>query len=211
MKTNRDLDDISFKIITIGNSGVGKTSILQRYIYNTFNEEHLATTGLEYSYKNVTLENGKTIKLKLFDTAGQEKFHSLSKTYFKNADGVLFVYAVNDIDSFKNIKNWINIFNENYNRKTDIPLYLIENKKDLNSEVERSLVDYFLEENKNFRFKSTSAALDYENSINELFQELSEILYEKYQKFENKEQRNIRLSVYIRKKKKGCIICSSYA
>ena len=127
------------------------------------------------------------INLKLFDTAGQEKFRSISKSYFRNADGVLFVYAVNDLKSFQNIKNWIEIFMENHNGKKNIPLYLIENKNDLDRKVEEYLIDDFLNEYK-FEFKSTSAKLNDGNTINELFQELSELLYKNYRFSENKQK-----------------------
>ena len=98
-----DKIEASFKIITIGNSGVGKTSIFQRFIYDTFDENLLSTTVINYTSKNISLSNGKIIQLKLFDTAGQERFYSLSKSYFRNADAVLFVNSANDIQSFENI------------------------------------------------------------------------------------------------------------
>ena len=132
-----NINDIeeSFKIIILGNSDVGKTSILQRFIFNTFSESILSTIGINSTDKVITLENGKNINLKLFDTAGQEKYRSVSKSYFRNTDGVLFVYAVNDLKSFEDIKNWINLFMENHNGKKNIPLYLIENKNDMDRNV----------------------------------------------------------------------------
>ena len=177
----------SFKIIIIGNSGVGKTSILERFILDKFDESLLSTIGINFSEKVILLENGKKIKLKLYDTAGQEKFNSISRSYFRNADGVLFVYAVNDLNSFQNIKNWIELFMENHNGKKNIPLYLIENKNDLDRKVEEYLIDEFLNEYK-FEFKSTSAKLNDGNTINELFQELSELLYKSYNISENKQK-----------------------
>ena len=177
----------SFKVIIIGNSGVGKTSILERFILDKFNESLLSTIGINCSEKIIILENGKKIKLKLYDTAGQEKFNSISRSYFRNADGVLFVYAVNDLKSFENIKNWIEIFMENHNGKKNIPLYLIENKNDLDRNVEEYLIDDFLNDYK-FEFKSTSAKLNDGNTINELFQELSELLYKNNKLSENKQK-----------------------
>ena len=197
--------ELSFKIIIIGNSGVGKTSLLQRFIFNTFNENLLSTIGLNSTDKIITLENGKKINLKLFDTAGQEKFRSISRSYFRNVDGVLFVYAVNDLESFENIKDWIKLFMENHNGKKDIPLYLIENKNDLDRRVEEHLIDDFLNEY-NFGFKSTSAKLNDDNAINELFQELSESLYNNY-KQSNKNTQIIKLMHYDKPKRKLFCIC----
>ena len=170
-------DKILFKVILIGDSGVGKTSILERYIYNRFNKNILSSLGMNYVNKVITLNNEEKIELKLFDTAGQEKFKSASKSYFRNVDSVLFVYSIDDINSFKNIKEWILTFMNNHNGKENIPLYLVENKNDLDRKVSESLIDDFLGENNNFHFKSISAALEDNNGINELFQELSEILY----------------------------------
>ena len=193
----------SFKIIIIGNSGVGKTSILERFILDKFDESLLSTIGINFSEKVIILENGKKIKLKLYDTAGQEKFNSISRSYFRNADGVLFVYAVNDLNSFQNIKNWIELFMENHNGKKNIPLYLIENKNDLDRKVEEYLIDEFLNEYK-FEFKSTSAKLNDGNTINELFQELSELLYKNYNISESKQKA---INIFHQKKinKKHCL------
>ena len=99
-------DDLSFRIITIGDSGVGKTAIIRRYVYNTFDQENLSTIGVNFSFKEIILKNSQRLKLKLIDTAGQEKYRSLSKSYYKNADGVLFVFSLNDLQSFQNLNDW---------------------------------------------------------------------------------------------------------
>jgi len=206
MKEDDEL--LSFKIITIGNCGVGKTSILQRFIDGTFNEDLMPTLGMNNKIKINTLKNGKKIILKLFDTAGEEKYRSLSKSFFKNVDGVLFVYALNDKNSFENL---IKTFIDNHNGKKDIPLYLIENKNDLEKEVDKELVNEFLLDNINFKFKSISAKLNKDNSINELFQEISEILYINYKDSgkENIKQKFIKIENYSEKYKKinSCSLC----
>ena len=164
----------TMRVITLGESGVGKTSIIRRYIHNIFDENNLSTIGLNFSFKEVKLKNGKSINIKLIDTAGQEKYKALAKSYFKNADAVLFVFAINDKHSFDNIKNWINLFNENHNGKEGIPMYLIGNKSDQEREVQKEVIDEFIIENK-YKYFETSAK---ENiGIDELFQELSEDLY----------------------------------
>ena len=196
----------SFKIITMGNSGVGKTSLLKRFIFNSFSDNLLSTLGLEFTSKEITLKNGKKIILKLFDTAGQEKYRSLSKSYFKNVDGVLFVYAVNDLKSFENIKDWIKIFTGNNDGKNDIPIYLIENKNDLEKQVNEQLILDFLNKY-NFRFKSVSAKINKGNSINELFQEISEILYQNFKNSNLKQNYKLELVKYqkIKKKRTFCL------
>ena len=164
----------TMRVITLGESGVGKTSIIRRYIHNIFDENNLSTIGLNFSFKEVKLKNGKSINIKLIDTAGQEKYKALAKSYFKNADAVLFVFAINDKHSFDNIKNWINLFKDNHNGKEGIPMYLIGNKSDQEREVQKDEIDKFIIENK-YKYFETSAK---ENiGIDELFQELSEDLY----------------------------------
>jgi len=202
-------EEITFKIIIIGNAGVGKTSILNRYINNTFRLELIPTLGLDFSYKTVTLKNNKKVKLKLFDTAGQEKFRTFSKSYFRNADCILFVYSIDNEKSFENITDWIQ-FTNNHISKEDTLLYLIENKKDLERKVDQESINDFLNKNNKFKFKSTSPALKYDNSINDLFQEISEILYLKNNNTgsTNKIQNNFQLNQR-RKNKENCFMCQS--
>jgi len=80
-----DENTITFIIITLGDSGVGKTSIINRYINNEFNDNNPSTIGMNFSFKKLYI-NKQKIKLKLMDTCGQEKYRSLTKTYLKNAD-----------------------------------------------------------------------------------------------------------------------------
>ena len=131
----------------------------------------------------------------------------MSKSFFRNVDAVLFVYAINDLESFRNIKDWIQLFMENHNGKKDIPHYLIENKNDLDRGVEEYLIDEFLNENKLFKFKSISDKIDEGNSINELFQEIGEILNKDYKKT-GKNQRKLVITKHeVKNNKKRCI-CS---
>ena len=175
-------DVLSFKIITIGDSGVGKTSIIRRFVFNTFEQDNLSTIGVNFSFKDCTIKNGNKVKIKVIDTAGQEKYKSLSKSYFKNVDGVLFVFAFDDKKSFDNIREWIQLFNENNNGKEGIPKYLIGNKDDLdtNNKVDKGSIDTFLNETNNeFEYRSVSA-LKEDNRIDELFQDIAEKMFSNY-------------------------------
>ena len=170
-------DEITFKIITIGSSGVGKTSILKRYVYNTFDQNSSATLGMNFAFKDIFLKNNKKVKLKLIDTAGQEKYRSLSKSYFKNTDGVLFVFALNSLETFNDIKESIQLFIDN-NNNDKIPKFLIGNKCDLKSEVDKEKIDAFLKEYENYAYKAVSAAID--DGIDDLFAELAERIFKNY-------------------------------
>ena len=195
-----------FKIITVGNSGVGKTSIIKRYIYNTFEDNTLSTVGLDFLLKTITLKNEKEIKLKLIDTGGQEKFRSLSKTYFRNAEGVLFVFALNNEQSFIEIKDWIKMFQDAHNGNPNIPKFLVGNKCDLNEKnIKQNDIDDFAKDN-NLKYVETSAKDNI--LITELFQEIGEILYKDFVKSgkEHKSQKveNIEINEDKENKKKGC-------
>lgn len=125
--------DEKVNIITVGDSTVGKTSIINLYFEEKKITNYLATVGIEHYSKNIQLGN-KLVKLKVWDTAGQERFRSLTKNYFKNADGVIVVYDVSNRNSFNNIKTWISSINENKS-EDDIKVIIVGNKIDLQREV----------------------------------------------------------------------------
>ena len=155
MKKNKNQNQIIplFNVITIGDSHVGKTSILLRYTQNKFYENTQPTLGFEKSYKDLILKNGKKIRLCVLDTAGQEKYKSMNKSYVKNVDGVLFVFDLSEKATFFNIKNWLSFFNENNANLKMIPKYLIGNKKDLPKEVNNDMIEIILERIMNLNIK----------------------------------------------------------
>ena len=118
---------LSFKILLIGDSQVGKTSLLLKYTEHVFPEEHIATIGVEYKDKFIIKDN-YNIRLQIWDTAGQERFHSITKNIYRNANGVLFVYDITNKDSFINIKQWIK---DLQNVGNNIKGVIIGNKVDL--------------------------------------------------------------------------------
>jgi small GTP-binding protein len=168
-------EKIEFKIITLGEIGVGKTSVLRRFSTGSFIDRNPPTIGIDFSTKNVTLENGKDILLKFEDTSGQEKYKCLTKTYFKNTDAVFFVFSLYERNSFLNMKEWIDLFNENNNMSSGILKYLIGNKCDLEHNVLKEEIDAFLKENGDLVYFETSAKENIQ--IEKLFQEMSEKLY----------------------------------
>lgn len=103
--------DYLFKIIVIGDSGVGKSSLLLRFTDEDFNENFCSTIGVDFRVKTVNHED-KTIKLNIWDTAGQEKFQTICYSYYKGADGILVVYDVTDRQSFKNVEKWLHQVSE---------------------------------------------------------------------------------------------------
>ena len=118
---------IKLKFLILGDSDVGKTSLLLKYIDNYFPESHLATIGVEFKTKDVEC-NGYKIHLQLWDTAGQERFRSITKSYFRNANGVIFVYDITDKKTFKSVKDWVRDSEAN---DTGFKRILLGNKFDL--------------------------------------------------------------------------------
>ncbi len=119
----------TFKILTIGESGVGKTCILRRFVENKFLKTHLATIGIDFRTKVVRVY-GRDIKLKIWDTAGQERYHNITNQIYKGADGICLVYDVTDESSFEKIKDWIEQIKSNIGEE-EITLVLIANKCDI--------------------------------------------------------------------------------
>ena len=117
------------KIITLGDSRVGKTSLIVQFIDNKFTANYLSTIGFDLKTKIIKLSNGLDIKLTIHDTAGQERFKSLSTNYIKKANGILLVYDVSEIKSFNNISNWMEEIENEVGNK--IPIILVGNKSDL--------------------------------------------------------------------------------
>ena len=118
----------SIKIVLIGNSGVGKTCISQRYISNSYSSQEGSTVGASY-FQKILQYNGKAIQLDIWDTAGQEKYRSMSRMFYKDAYIVLLIYDITDKQSFKDIKNvWIDELKRSGEKHT--VLAIVGNKSD---------------------------------------------------------------------------------
>ncbi len=120
---------ITFKILTIGESGVGKTCVLRRFVENKFLKNHLATIGIDFKTKTLNINN-QEIKLKIWDTAGQERFRNITTQYYKGADGIVLVYDVTDEASYEKIKDWMEQILSN-TQQEEIGLVLLGNKCDM--------------------------------------------------------------------------------
>ena len=131
-----DNNEIEYKIILMGNSGVGKTSFFRKLSTGEFSETNVMTLGVEKISFDINITNDKNEKKKidvsLLDTAGQEKFRALTVQYFKGTDGVFLLYDITDSKTFKNIEEWVDSINEAIdNKEAKFVIFLIGNKKDL--------------------------------------------------------------------------------
>jgi Ras-related protein Rab-11A len=133
MTSTEDEDnyDYIYKIVLVGDSGVGKTNLLLRYLKNKFDQNSKATVGVEFGSKNITIDNS-IVKAQVWDTAGQERYRSITSAYYKGSHGALVVYDVTKIESFNNIDKWISDLRNNTNEK--LVIMLIGNKIDLDKE-----------------------------------------------------------------------------
>ena len=149
--------DKKCQLLIIGDSTVGKTSILSRYTNGTFNSNYLATVGLDNFSKDEIIDN-KTIRIKIWDTAGQERYKSLTKGFFRNAQGIVIVYDVTNQETFDNLIYWINSIKNHMESEIDkIPVIVIGNKIDLEErEVKFEDAQLFCKD-KNYPYFETSA------------------------------------------------------
>jgi len=120
--------DLLFKLLLIGDSGVGKTCVLFRFSDDTFNTTFISTIGIDFKIKTVELQ-GKKIKLQIWDTAGQERFHTITTSYYRGANGILLVYDITQPKTFDNISKWLRNINEHASE--DVERMLIGNKCDM--------------------------------------------------------------------------------
>ena len=164
MSNNQEYDYL-FKLLLIGNSSVGKSSLLFRFVENVWDDNFVPTIGVDFVNKIFiiliqklkTLEvNGKKVKLQIWDTAGQERFKNITASYYRGGNGVLVVYDITDRDSFENLNSWLIEIEKNANK--NVYKLLIGNKSDLE---EKRKVTY--QEGKDFatsngmQFMETSA------------------------------------------------------
>ena len=172
MESKED-SQISIKLLVLGDSAVGKTSILIRYVENSFDECCISTLGVDYKVKYIKYKNTK-IKLQLWDTSGEEKYRSISTNLIRNTQGLLIVFDLTNEDSFQNIKDWINAADD-YN--PNLKKILIGNKLDLEDERKvnnEALINFA--NNKNIKFFETSAKDG--TNIEEAFKALVDLLFE---------------------------------
>lgn len=144
-----------FKIILIGDSNVGKSSIMLRFTTNRLKSiDYEPTIGVEFGSKIVQLNSQENIKLQLWDTAGQESFRSITRSYYRSSIGAILVFDLNCPTSFDNILHWLEETKRYGHDKMQV--VLVANKADLQQTVDQTLIDQFLQEN-HFTYFKTSA------------------------------------------------------
>ena len=180
--------DHFYKIVTIGNSCVGKTSLIKRFVNNIFNDDNLISTiGIDFSIKLLQIDDAK-IKLQIWDTAGQERFHSITRSFYLTAKGIIIVYDVTNRKSFEQVHYWLNEISIQREDNIFIPKILVANKTDL---IERKVSfeeGLKLAKKNNMTFFETSANTG--ENVNEMFYAITKCIFNKNNQDKEKNQRD---------------------
>jgi Ras-related protein Rab-1A len=161
--------DYLFKILIIGDSGVGKSCLLVRFADDTYTESYISTIGVDFKIRSIELDS-KIIKLQIWDTAGQERFKTITQSYYRGAHGIIIVYDITDRNTFTNVEQWL-LDIERYAQPC-VNKFLVGNKCDIDIKRQIDTEDGKELANKfNMSFVETSA----KNTINvtDMFQQLA--------------------------------------
>ena len=166
--------DFIFKDLLLGNSDVGKSSLLLRYVDSVWSDTFVPTIGVDFKVKTIEID-GKKVKLQIWDTAGQERFRTVVSTYFRGAHGIFLIYDITNRDSFKNLENWLIEIEKNASE--NVLKILIGNKNDLEDERDIASDEGKAFANRNgMQFIETSAKMN--TNVNEAFETLGKLMIE---------------------------------
>ena len=207
MSTSDQDYEFIFKVLLLGNSNVGKSSLFLRFVDDIWNDTFVPTIGVDFKIKTFEIDS-KKIKMQIWDTAGQERFKNIIASYYRGAHGILLLYDVTDKDSFKNLSNWLIEIEKNASK--NVLKVLIGNKSDLE---DKRLVSY----NQGKEFADTYGLKFIEKkkkknlNVNEAFETLGrELMSASEEKKIIHQKQNKKISVAkaqdlnINKKKEGC-------
>ena len=181
MQSNVEKDDINnindyvFKLVLVGDSGVGKSCIMHHFMYNRFKKDTTQTIGVDFSAKNINVNN-QDIKLQIWDTAGQEKFRSVARSYYRGAIGIIIVYDITKPGSFEHVMNWLT--DAKNAARSECSVCVVGNKSDLNDKraIQYNDGDQFCQENNLLFFECSALTGD---NIDEIFNEISKHILNK--------------------------------
>ena len=177
------MNEINLKILLIGDSSVGKSSILLKYIEDKFSENYVSTIGIEYKIKTLII-NWKKVLLRIWDTSGQERYRSITQNFYRNANGILFIFDITNKETFENIKNWIIDSDSEDNQVIKV---LVGNKIDIdeNRKIDNDIIQKYAEK-KGMKYYETSAKEGI--NIDLVFRKIAELILSKSEEEEGKEE-----------------------
>ncbi len=191
------IEDI--KVITLGNSAVGKSSFIIKYIDNSFTLYYTATLGIDFKQKKIKLKDGRDVRLRIFDTAGQERYKSVSASFIKKADGVILIYDIGNLESFEAVENWIKSIREI--GKDNLPIILVGNKCDLSDDKRMISLKEGQDKADEFNIPFYETSCKEGINIKEVFEKLVDDIMEKGSKNINREYKILNKG---KKKEKCC-------
>ena len=189
-----------YNILLVGDCSVGKTSIINRFIDNRFNRNLKNTINIEFRIKSIKLDSNTVVDLKIWDTCGEEKFHSITKNFYHEADGIFIIFDLGNYQSFSNIKIFMKDINDvcNINNKA---IMIIGNKNDITIEeqkVKDKEIKKILEKNREIKYLDVSARSG--NNIGDMFIQMSKLIFlNKNKIIENEDEDKDNSSEYILK------------
>ncbi|MFX1303378.1 MAG: Rab family GTPase [Promethearchaeota archaeon] len=170
------MQDVLFKVVFFGDGGVGKTTLINRYLTGVFKSDSVITIGVDFHVKKVEIE-GKRVSLQIWDFAGEDRFRFLMPSYVIGASGGIFMFDITRYTSLKNFSDWIEIFKKGYKGENhQMPVLMVGSKLDLEYKRAVSRDEAFeLAKNNNLFGYIECSAKDGQN-VNEIFQEISRLL-----------------------------------
>lgn len=164
------------KLLLVGDSGVGKSCLLLRFVEDKFNPSFITTIGIDFKIRTIE-SKGKKIKLQVWDTAGQERFRTITTAYYRGAMGIVLIYDVTDARTFENVENWFQTVTQHAN--DDAQIFLVGNKSDdeENRQVSREQGQQ-LAQKLNIPFLEASAKTN--DNVESIFYELAGIIQERH-------------------------------
>lgn len=166
-------DQKIISLILVGDSTVGKTSLMRSFNEQKFIEKNLSNIGVDVYTKNININN-EVCSIKIWDTCGQERLRALASNYYKKADGVVLVYDISSIDSFNNLEYWLESIHSFCKR--DIPTIIIGNKLDLGNNIDEEILNKFISEHSNIPIFKASAKTG--KGITEAFYNIAQTIYD---------------------------------
>ena len=200
-------EDYKLKVVVVGDSGVGKTNLIKRFVSNTYNPNTKATVGVEFLSKSYKI-NDQVFKIEIWDTAGQERYKSITAAYYKGAKGALIVYDITQKDSFENINKWMSEVRDKSTK--DLKILIVGNKTDLVNERQVSTEEALSKAKELESPVMEASALDGNNVKAAFYDLLKEMYKEIKKKLDIVENQNtggkdgVQLNTNEEKEKKGC-------
>ena len=215
---SQNLKPIEYKFILLGDSTVGKSSIFKRLSGKGFSESHMATVGIDsiiLNFYDIQIDKKKhqNFKIVLYDTAGQERFRSISKAYFRDSQGIVLIYSITDEASFGHIRMWLDSIKESLSdwKKSGYMVMLLGNKLDIAEEnmEERMILkeegEKICNEQGIYWGGECSAKTFDENQIKKIFEKFAIQIYLKLGNDDNKKRQVLKVAIKSKKPRKSCV------